>query len=202
MNVVLYARVSTEDQTVEPQFLELRGIAAQRGWTVVRECTDVLSGGKAERPGLGAVMEMVREKTVQAVVVVKIDRLARSLVHFSALAAELVKAGVALIAPGQGIDTSDANPCGKFQLNILAAVAEFERDLIRERTRAGLAAAKVRGVKLGNVSKRMPDDAGRVAIVQAWRLTGRACGLDGLARSLGGVSRATAMRVDRKVPLD
>jgi len=94
-------------------------------------------------------MDEVREGTVDIVLAWKIDRLARSLNHLAQLLAEFQTNKVALVCPSQGIDTTASNPCAEFQINILAAVAQFERELIVERVKAGIRAAKVRGVKLG-----------------------------------------------------
>src|SRR2546430_17611518 len=87
----------------------------------------------------------VREGTVDIVLTWKIDRLARSLNHLAQLLAEFHTHKVALVCPSQEIDTTDTNPCAEFQINILAAVAQFERELIIERVRAGVAAARLRG---------------------------------------------------------
>jgi putative DNA-invertase from lambdoid prophage Rac len=198
MNVILYARVSTSDQSCEAQLLELRSFCALRKWTVVQEFTDTISGTKADRAGLEAAMTYVRARTVDAVCAVKIDRMARSLAHFSKLAAEFVKHDVALICPGQGIDTSKANPCGKFQMNILAAVAEFERDLISERTKAGLAVARASGKILGRPSKKLPGLEERKRIVAAWLAEG-GISYDDLGERLGGVARSTAWRLAKKL---
>lgn len=194
MKVAIYARVSTQEQSLEPQLIELRSYAKTRGWSVVAELSDVISGVKAERPGLEQLDALIDGKRIGAVLVVKLDRMARSLVHFGALSERLLDAGVALICTSQGIDTSDQNPCGKFQQNILAAVAQFERDLIRERTKAGLVAARARGAVLGRVSARMPGDGGRHGIIAGWIGAGKPDGYRGLGERLGGVSAATAMR--------
>lgn len=192
MKVALYMRVSTGEQTVEPQRLELQRYAEQRGWTVVQEFTDIISGSKSSRAGLDTLMSDVRGKKYEGVLVVKMDRLARSLAHFAQIVAELDKHGVALVCPGQGIDTSKSNPAGRLQMNVLAAVAEFERSLIIERTKAGLAAAKARGVKLGKPSSRLP--ANHAEIVAQWRSEGGKHIRD-LAIRLGGVSVSTAFRM-------
>jgi putative DNA-invertase from lambdoid prophage Rac len=198
MDIALYARVSTDEQTPEVQLRELREYSKARGMRVVAEIADVISGAKSDRPGLDQLLALVRDRKVEAVLCVKLDRMARSLVHFGRLADLFVQSGVALICTTQGIDTSNSNPCGKFQQNILAAVAEFERDLIRERTRAGLAAARARGMTIGRVSPKMPNREGRAEIVQAWRESG---GRDyrKLGEMLGGVSGATAWRVAKQV---
>lgn len=111
--------------------------------------TDVASGAKRDRGALTVMMDDVREGTVDIVLAWKIDRLARSLNHLAQIIAELHTHKVALVCPSQGIDTTDSNPCAQFQVNILAAVAQFERELITERVNAGLSAAKSRGVRLG-----------------------------------------------------
>ena len=100
-----------------------------------------LSGGPPPHPLVGG-----RLKTV---VVWKLDRLGRSLTQMALILEEMNNHGVALIVTSQGIDTGNTNPAGKLQLNVLMAVAEFERGIIRERVNAGLKAAKQRGVKLG-----------------------------------------------------
>jgi DNA invertase Pin-like site-specific DNA recombinase len=194
MNVTLYLRVSTTDQTLEPQRIELTRYVEQRGWTINEECTDVISGSKSSRTGLDRLMELVREKKTEGILVVKMDRLARSLPHFAQLVAEFDKFGVALICPGQGIDTSKTNPAGRLQMNVLAAVAEFERSLIIERTKAGLAAAKARGVKLGKRSTRLPEN--HKAIVAEWKAEGGKH-LRELANRLNGVSVSTAFKLSK-----
>lgn len=192
MRTVLYYRVSTDDQTVLPQQQELRAYALQRGWTVTAEYTDIVSGSKSSRESLDLMMLRIRQHHFDAVLVVKLDRLARSLSHFAQLVSEFDKHGVALVCPGQGIDTSKSNPAGRLQMHVLAAVAEFERSLIVERTKAGLAAAKSRGKKLGKPSVRLP--ANHVEIINQW-LNDGGVQLRELATRLNGVSVSTAYRL-------
>lgn len=151
--VAAYLRVSTDGQTLDSQRKELEEYCARRGWTKVEWYEDVASGARRDRTGLNILMDRVRRGKVDTIVAFKLDRLARSLAHLAQMTAELRAHNVALVCPSQGIDTTDANPCGQFQLNILAAVAEFERGLITERVNAGIAAAKQRGVKLGRPPK-------------------------------------------------
>jgi DNA invertase Pin-like site-specific DNA recombinase len=192
MKTALYYRVSTGDQTVEPQQQELRNYALSRGWEVTAEFTDVVSGSKSSRVSLDLMMARVRQRHFDAVLVVKMDRLARSLAHFARLVAEFDKYNVALVCPGQGIDTSKSNPAGRLQMHVLAAVAEFERSLIIERTKAGLAAAKSRGMKLGRPSDRLVKD--HEPITRQWLAEG-GYQLRELATRLGGVSVSTAFRL-------
>ena len=94
-------------------------------------------------------MALVRRGRIDLVVCYKLDRLGRSLAHLASLIGEFAAHNVALVVPGQGIDTSGANSAARLQLNILCAVAEFERELICERVNAAIAAAKFRGVCFG-----------------------------------------------------
>jgi len=152
--VVCYLRVSTEDQSADSQRVQLKQYCERRGWTKrVSFFSDVGSGAKHDRGALKVMMDEVREGTVDVLLTWKIDRLARSLNHLAQIIAELQTHNVALVIPSQGIDTTDGNPCAQFQLNILAAVAQFERELITERVNAGLSAARKRGVRLGRPPK-------------------------------------------------
>lgn len=200
IRLAIYARVSTENQSLEPQLLELRSAAAQRGWTVAHEITDIISGSKASRDGLDRLMAMVEAKAIDAIMVVKLDRLARSLANFVRLTETLDRCGVALIIPGQGIDTSDTNPCGAMIRGVLAVIAQFERSLIQERTKAGLAVARANGKTLGRVSPLMPAKAERGRIVAAWHSRTGGGNYDELAEALGGVSRSSAWREAAKWP--
>lgn len=151
-----YVRVSTPEQTLEGQEAELIAYCAARGWTLTLY-RDVLGGAKESRPGLEAMMQAVRHRQVDVVVSVKLDRLGRSLSHFAALLHELQSLGVGLVCVSQGIDTvaepGRLNPAAQFFVTVLAAVAEFERELIRERTVDGLKAARARGSRLGRPPK-------------------------------------------------
>src|SRR5580704_16250938 len=152
--VCCYIRVSTDDQHTDSQEAQLKEYCERRGWTKRVGCfIDHGSGAKRNRGALGIMMDEVREGTVDVVLTWKIDRLARSLNHLAQIIAELQTHKVALVCPSQGIDTTDTNPCAEFQINILAAVAQFERELIIERVNSGIAAAKQRGVRLGRPSK-------------------------------------------------
>ena len=201
IKLAIYARVSTENQSLEPQLLELRNAAKMRGLTVLHEITDVISGSKASRDGLDRLMAMVEAREVDMIMVVKLDRFARSLANFVRLTETLDRCGVALIIPGQGIDTSDANPCGAMIRGVLAVIAQFERSLIQERTRAGLVVARANGKTLGRVSPLMPAKAERGRIVAAWHSKTGGGNYDELAEALGGVSRSSAWREAKKWPV-
>jgi DNA invertase Pin-like site-specific DNA recombinase len=148
MRVALYCRCSTLDQTVNLQLDGLRDYARARGLEVVDEYIDEgVSGAKATRPALDRLQADARRRRFDAVAVWRLDRLARSVRHLTQLGADFEALGVDLIVLDQAIDTSTS--AGRFLFHTLAAVGELERDLLRERTRAGLEAAKRRGRKLG-----------------------------------------------------
>jgi putative DNA-invertase from lambdoid prophage Rac len=153
MKVALYVRVSTDKQTHESQLLELREYCARHKFTNVTEYSDTISGSKFTRVGLDALMQEVRKGKLDLILCYKLDRLGRSLAHLAQICSELESNKVALICTSQGIDTSNSNPAGRLQLNVLMAVAEFERSIIQERVIAGLNAARARGVKLGRKDK-------------------------------------------------
>jgi DNA invertase Pin-like site-specific DNA recombinase len=165
MRIALYYRVSTSDQTTEPQRLELLEYARRRGWTNFREYRDVISGTKTARIGLEMMMRGVRKHQFDAVLVAKLDRLGRSLPHLAQLIAELDSHKVALVATTQGIDTTEQNPAGRLQMHVLMAVAEFEREIIRERTKAGLKAALARGSTLGRKARQWTPE--EIAAIKA-----------------------------------
>ncbi len=174
----VYVRVSTADQRVDSQELELRRYCDQRGWTDVKFYTDRISGASCSRPELDVMVKDVRAGNVARVVCYKLDRLGRSLTHLALMLDELNRLKVPLIASSQGIDTSDDNPAGRLQLGVLMAVAEFERGIIRERVKAGVTAAKARGVKLG----RPPKLKARAPEVMELKVQG--LGIRAIARSL------------------
>ena len=151
-HVALYLRVSTDRQTTDSQVAELRDYCRHRGWQNVLEYSDTASGAKFSREGLEALMADVRRGRVSTVLAFKLDRLGRSLPHLAQLVGEMTSHNVALVIPAQGIDTSAANPAGRLQMHVLMAVAEFEREIIRERVHSGLRAARARGAQLGRPS--------------------------------------------------
>lgn len=163
MKIAAYLRVSTDQQTHDSQRAELEDYCKRRGWTDVSWITDTASGAKASREGLDQIMALVRRGKVDVVISYKLDRLARSLVHLAQIIQELQTHGVALVVCTQNIDTTENSPSARFQLHILAAVAELERSLILERVQSGIKAARQRGVRLG----RPPKAQTRVPLVAA-----------------------------------
>jgi DNA invertase Pin-like site-specific DNA recombinase len=173
MKIAIYCRVSTDRQSHDLQLAELREYCSRRGWRDVTEYTDTISGSKFSRFGLDALMKLVRKGKVDAVLCFRLDRLGRSLGHLAQLIGELTANRVALIVPGQGIDTTASNPAATLQLNILAAIAQFERELIRERVLAGIASAKANGVRFGR-PRTADEHAGAVAALVVEGLSTRA----------------------------
>lgn len=148
MKAAIYARVSTEDQNLDAQLQSCREWCARMKLEPV-EYLDKTSGASVSRRALDRLMADVRKGRIKVVVCYKLDRLGRSLVHLAQMIGEFDGYGTALVCPSQGIDTRADNPAGRLQMHVLMAVAEFERSLIRERTKAGLAAARARGARLG-----------------------------------------------------
>ena len=175
----VYIRVSTAEQRVDSQELELRRYCGQRAWTDVKFYTDRISGASCSRPELDSMVKDVRSGNVTRVVCYKLDRLGRSLTHLALMFDELNRLKVPLIASSQGIDTSEDNPAGRLQLGVLMAVAEFERGIIRERVNAGLASAKERGVRLGRPPKL------KARAPEVMKLKGQGLGIRAISRSLG-----------------
>lgn len=167
MKTAIYLRVSTTEQTHDPHRTELTDYCARRGWKDVSEYADTISGAKFTRIDLDRLMSDVRRGRIQRIVVAKLDRLGRSLPHLAQLVGEFDRHGTALIAATQGIDTSHDNPAGRLQMHVLMAVAEFEQSLIRERTKAGLNAARARGSKLGR--RVIVLDAAKCEALATWK---------------------------------
>src|SRR3989442_10960301 len=143
----LYARVSTTEQTPENQLVALRAFALARGWAVSEFIDHGVSGAKDRRPQLDAMLADVRRRKFDLVLVTKLDRLARSTRHLVTLGAELEALGVDLVVLDQAVDTT--TPAGWLLFHVLASIAEFERDLIRDRVIAGVRRARAQGRRLG-----------------------------------------------------
>jgi DNA invertase Pin-like site-specific DNA recombinase len=143
----LYMRVSTVDQHPETQLLDLRQMAAQRGYEIIHEYTDRISGTKAKRPGLDAMMAGARRGQFDVVLVWASDRIARSVKHFLDVLDELSRLNIEYVSFRENIDTG--GPLGRAIVVIIGAVAELERNLIIERVRAGMRRARLDGQHIG-----------------------------------------------------
>jgi len=166
MRVVTYTRVSTLDQDCENQAHELREYCARRDWTITAEFSDSgFSGARDSRPALDKMIRAARRREFDVILIWKLDRLARSLKNLVNLLAEFESLNVALVSLTDSLDLS--TPQGRLMFQIIGAMSEFERSLIRERIMAGLRLAKLRGAKFGR--PRITVD---VAQIQALRDSG------------------------------
>jgi len=143
----LYMRVSTLDQHPETQLHDLRQMASQRGYEIIHEYTDRISGAKARRPGLDQMMADARRGRFDVVLVWASDRIARSVKHFLDCLAELNRLGIEYVSFRENIDTG--GPLGRAIVVIIGAIAELERNLIIERVRAGMRRARLEGQHIG-----------------------------------------------------
>jgi DNA invertase Pin-like site-specific DNA recombinase len=186
---VLYSRVSSPEQHIETQLCDLRKLAAQRGFEVVAEFSDIgVSGTKARRPGLDAMLAAARKRRFSVVLVAAFDRMARSTKHFLQVVDELDGLDIEFISRRENIDTTGA--MGRMFLTLIGCIAELESDLIKERIRAGMRRRKLEGFKLG----RQPLEVNHAALVRD-RLAGMS--LTNVAKKYG-VSRASVVRFVRE----
>ncbi len=183
MRAALYARVSTVEQNCDNQLIELRRYIEARGWQTGQEYVDRgVSGATDRRPALDTLMRDAKRRRFDVVVCWRLDRLGRNLKHLITLLEDLQALGVAFVSLAEGIDAT--TPAGKLQMHILGAIAEFERERIRERVMAGLQRARTQGVRLG----RPPRQIDAVGLREVAGLPAREA-----ARRLG-VPRSTLQR--------
>ena len=161
----IYARVSTHNgQNPEMQLNEVRAYCERRQWLVAGEYVDAgISGSKEHRPALDRLLADCRKRRVDSVVVYRYDRFARSVRQLVNALEEFRSLGIDFVSLHEGVDTSTPN--GRLVFGIFASIAEFERELIRDRVRSGLAAAKARGKHLGR--PRVSVDESRIAKLRA-----------------------------------
>ncbi len=152
MKVALYARVSTEDQHADKQVEAMKEFCFRYRHDIFDIYVDVMSGKSVSRPEFNRMLEDMRQYKFQCVMVTKLDRIGRSLMHLLSLFDEFKKKGVHFIATTQNLDTSTAT--GTLLFQVMGAFAEFERNIISERTKEGLKKAK-------NVGKRGKDKKAR-----------------------------------------
>jgi DNA invertase Pin-like site-specific DNA recombinase len=187
MRVAFYSRVSTEDQSPINQIDPLTEVGRRLGWEIVDVFVDHgISGAKARRPGLDRLLKGVHRRDFDLVATWSIDRLSRSLPDLLALLGELHAKGVGLYLHQQAIDTS--TPAGRTMFQMMGVFAEFERAILVERVKAGLARARASGKRLGR--PRLSDESiNRIRIeLEAGR------GIHSTAKRLG-VGAGTVQRV-------
>jgi DNA invertase Pin-like site-specific DNA recombinase len=170
---------------LETQLLDLREMAKQRGYEIVLEYSDIISGSKAKRHGLDQLMADARRHRFDVVLVAAFDRIARNVRHFLDVLDELNQLGIEFVSKRENIDTS--GPLGRAMLTIVGAISELERSLIVERVRAGMRRAKLEGRHIG----RAPLDIDRAAVVRDRR---SGMSLTDVAKKYH-VSRATVCRL-------
>jgi DNA invertase Pin-like site-specific DNA recombinase len=179
--VGLYGRVSTLDkgQDVELQLSDLRTYADARGWKIFKEYLDVgQSGSKEQRPAFNQLMEDARKRKIDIVLVWRLDRFGRSLKHLIVSLDELKNLGLGFISFKESIDFTTAT--GRLMLHLLGAFAEFEKEIIGERVKAGVAHARAKGKRLG---RRPLIDKKLLGTVRDMK--GRGLSIRGISRELG-----------------
>ena len=181
----LYARVSTVDQHLETQLLDLREMAKHRDNEIIREYTDTISGTKSKRPGLDQLLADARRHRFDIVLVSAIDRVARNVRHFLEVLDELNHLGIEFVSLRENIDTG--GPLGRAMVVIVGAIAQVERQAIVERVRAGMRRAKLEGRQIG----RAPLQVDRLALL---RDRERGMSLNQLARAYR-ISKASVCRI-------
>ncbi len=152
--VVIYARVSTREQDVELQLVELRKYIQDRGWSIYKEYVDIgQSGAKDSRPQLNQLMLDAKRKRFDVVLCWKFDRYARSLRHLVGSLYEFKALNIDFVSLTEGIDTT--TPVGMAMFGVIGAMSQLERDLIRERVQAGMRRAKEKGKAIGRPKKEL-----------------------------------------------
>ena len=191
MIVAIYARVSTATQTNDNQLIRLQRYAEERGYTIANTYCDVASGADPKRPQLDRMIEAARLHMFDMLLCVKIDRLARSMINLLDVMNKLDSYGVKVFFLDQPIDTSQA--AGRMVFSILGALAEFERELIRDRTNAGLERARAQGKVSGRPRKALSAyqlDKARQILAEEPHISQRK-----LAEQFNGIAPKTLIRL-------
>ncbi len=201
MRVGIYARVSTTDKGQDPelQLGPLREHARARAWIIHEEYVDQgVSGAKERRPALDQLMADARRRLFDAVLVWRFDRFARSTRHLINALHEFTHLGIAFVSYQENLDTS--SPLGEAMFTIIGAMAQLERDITRERVKAGVARARARGKKLGRPQKVFHRDQVEQLRAQglSFRQIGRRLGISpALALTLCSNCRTTASHLNQ-----
>lgn len=143
----IYARVSTQDQTVEQQLVNCRRYCVGQEWEYDEYAEVGVSGSKTARTELDRMLQRMRAGEYQAIVIWKLDRLGRSTIHLLQLLEEFRNRGVQLVVTTMGLNTD--KPEGRFFFSVIAAFAELEREFIRERVKASIDTKRANGIRLG-----------------------------------------------------
>ncbi len=200
MRAAIYARVSTRvgSQNPDMELRELRDYCQRRGWEIAGEYVDVgITGAREQRPELERLLAECNKRRVDAVVVYRYDRFARSLQQLVNALEEFRALGIEFVSLHEGVDTSTPN--GRLVFGIFASIAEFERELICERVRSGLATARAHGKRIGRPRKVV--DGAKIARLRAsgasWRTIARRLGVSvGTAYNVAQSRSKNALRGD------
>ncbi len=157
LRAVIYARVSTVDQNCDRQVGDLEAFATRAGYEVVGTWRETASGAKDQRPERKRILALAQARKIDVILVTELTRWGRSMVDLVHSLQALQAWNVSLIAQ-TGIQFDLKTPQGKLIAGVMATLAEFERDLLRERVKSGLAAAKARGKVLGRATGQFPSD--------------------------------------------
>jgi putative DNA-invertase from lambdoid prophage Rac len=186
MKVALYARISTSDQkSLKSQLSEMRAFATSRNWEIVKEVKEIDSGAKV-RPKREALMQMARRREIDCIIVWKLDRWGRSMSDLVTTLQELREVKVQFVSVRDALDFTTT--MGRALAGMLAVFAEFERDILRDRVRAGVAAARAEG-RIGGRPKVTTEKERK----QIKKLISKGISKAEIARRLG-ISRMTVRR--------
>ncbi len=177
--VAIYARVSTIEQTADAQLFDMRAHVRNRGWNDVQEFVDIgESGAKDSRPAWNQLWDSIRKRRINVLVVHALDRLGRSLPHLVKIISTLNENSITLVSYRENIDLSTAQ--GRMLAGLFSVLANYELEMIRERTRAGMRAAKARGSQIGPRKKHFD-------VKRAEELRDSGMGVIKIAKALGGI---------------
>jgi DNA invertase Pin-like site-specific DNA recombinase len=191
--VAIYCRVSTDDQCCECQERDLKAFARRSGHKIVAVFKETASGADDDRPKRKKVMLLAQAREIEAILVTELSRWGRSTQDLVQTLDDLHAWKVSVLAQN-GLSFDLSTSTGKLMRTIMAGLAEFERDLIRDRVKSGLAAARARGVKLGRQHGQRPSDK-KAKRVLAMHKEGLSCRLIG--RNVG-LSKNTVMEIVRR----
>lgn len=193
--IAIYARVSTDEQNVDGQLCDLREFVKNRGWSDVQEFVDEgVSGSKDSRPAWNQLWDAIQKGRIHILIVHALDRLGRSLPHLVKIISTLTERNVTLVSYRENIDLSTAT--GRMLAGLFSVLADFELSVIKERTRAGLRAAKARGSQIGKKPRRFDKEKAMALRDQGW-------GQIRIARELGiGVGRINEWAKNEYLPPD
>jgi DNA invertase Pin-like site-specific DNA recombinase len=195
MQEVIYARVSTDEQSADAQLRDLREYVSNRGWSNVKEFVDEgISGSKDSRPAWNQLWDAMQKGRVKVLVVHALDRLGRSLPHLVKIISTCVERDITLISFRENIDLSTST--GRMIAGIFSVLADYELSIIRERTKAGMRAAKARGSQVGPRKNYFDKE-------RATQLRDEGWGQIRIAKELRvGVGRINAWIRDEYIPPD